>query len=266
MADLQNLQGKIISACAALPKALLILDTLHPLFGTKMIPNPAAWLSSLISPNTHLLAVYHSSQPLSSSVSFETSYQPHPLTLLRYLATTILKTHSLSHMIDAKAARDRSRAAPVHGLEEDEEGTIQGLGANDPRGVVVECEMRRKSGRAVELWFVLDPIMGNKESKHKVAAMENRKKDPFAGITLLDEHPLYRKTFAKEDVSEPKGDESEHGEVTFNLGLTERQRKEREGVVLPYFDAQRPDGGGEGGRILYDMGSEDDFDDEEDEI
>jgi elongator complex protein 5 len=40
--------------------------------------------------------------------------------------------------------------------------------------------------------------------------------------------------------------------------------RDREGVVLPYFDAQK--GGGEGGRILYDMGEEDDFDEEEDEI
>ena len=38
-------------------------------------------------------------------------------------------------------------------------------------------------------------------------------------------------------------------------------------MVLPYFDAQKGgDGPGEGGRILYDMGSEDDFDEEEDEI
>jgi elongator complex protein 5 len=60
-------------------------------------------------------------------------------------------------------------------------------------------------------------------------------------------------------------------ETTFNLGLTEKQRRDREGVVLPYFDAQREGGAagpGEGGRILYDMGAEDreDFDDEEDEI
>jgi elongator complex protein 5 len=51
--------------------------------------------------------------------------------------------------------------------------------------------------------------------------------------------------------------------------LTEKQRRDREGVVLPYFDAQKDGGGpGEGGRILYDMGEEDreDFDDEEDEI
>jgi elongator complex protein 5 len=53
---------------------------------------------------------------------------------------------------------------------------------------------------------------------------------------------------------------------TFSLTLTERQRMEREGVVLPYFDAQMAGTTGEGGRILYDMGIEDDFDDEEDDI
>jgi elongator complex protein 5 len=49
--------------------------------------------------------------------------------------------------------------------------------------------------------------------------------------------------------------------------LTEKQRKDRDGVVLPYFDAQKGEGG-EGGRILYEMGAEDreDFDDEENEI
>lgn len=65
------------------------------------------------------------------------------------------------------------------------------------------------------------------------------------------------------------GDEDAEGmESTFSLGLTEKQRRDREGVVLPYFDAQKGEGPGEGGRILYEMGDEDreDFDDEEDEI
>lgn len=78
---------------------------------------------------------------------------------------------------------------------------------------------------------------------------------------LLDDHPLYR---PPEDSSPaPAGEEPES---TFELRLSDRQRREREGVVLPYFDAQHGDGPGEGGRILYDMGEEDDFDEEEDEI
>lgn len=77
---------------------------------------------------------------------------------------------------------------------------------------------------------------------------------------LLDDHPLYRRE------EEPSEAENQEPDSTFDLGLTERQRREREGVVLPYFDAQKGGGPGEGGRILYDMGEEDDFDEEEDEI
>lgn len=77
---------------------------------------------------------------------------------------------------------------------------------------------------------------------------------------LLDDHPLYRRE------EEPDETENQEPDSTFDLGLTERQRREREGVVLPYFDAQKGGGPGEGGRILYDMGEEDDFDEEEDEI
>lgn len=78
-------------------------------------------------------------------------------------------------------------------------------------------------------------------------------------VTLLEDHPQYRSPEQETDA----GAEGEAG-GTFELGLTDKQRRDREGVVLPYFDAQK--GGGEGGRILYDMGSEDDFDEEEDEI
>ncbi len=58
--------------------------------------------------------------------------------------------------------------------------------------------------------------------------------------------------------------DGEEMETTFSLGLTEKQRKDRDGIVLPYFDAQTEIGAGEGGRILYELGREDDFDDEED--
>lgn len=100
-----------------------------------------------------------------------------------------------------------------------------------------------------------------------VGSSKIKEKGPFPGITLLDEHSLYR---ARQDVKPARDglaeEESEHGEVSFHLGLTEKQRRDREGIVLPYHDAQNGEGVGDGGRILYDMGSEDDFDDEEDEI
>lgn len=78
---------------------------------------------------------------------------------------------------------------------------------------------------------------------------------------LLEDHP---------DYPQPKDEGMVEGQVqpdsTFNLVLTEKQKRDREAVVLPYFDAQRDGGVGAGGRILYDMGAEDDFDEEDDEI
>jgi elongator complex protein 5 len=211
-----------------------------------------------MSPTTSILAVYHTEIPIPTS----DPYAPKPLTLLKYLATTILTTHSLHHMLAQKAARDRAEPEPLFGLSgEDIEGVLRGIGSNDTRGVVVEMEYRRKSGRGVGEWFFL-PSPTPSSMKSAVSLKERRTatlpgKDA-SGIILLEDHALYARPV--EEVT-PEGVES-----TFSLGLTEKQRKDREGVVLPYFDAQSGEGSGEGGRILYDMGVEDDFDEEEDEI
>lgn len=85
-------------------------------------------------------------------------------------------------------------------------------------------------------------------------------------VMLLEDYPPYRALTRSETGGEEGGKGGGGDGTTFELGLTERQRRDRENVVLPYYDAQRGDGVGEGGRILYDMGSEDDFDEEEDEI
>jgi len=129
---------------------------------------------------------------------------------------------------------------------------VQGLGANGKDGVVLEMEHRRKSGRGVREWYFLPP-------PQSATAQNPAAKVVRETVALLEDHPQYR-------TPEPETAPGAEGEAegTFELGLTEKQRRDREGVVLPYFDAQK--GGGEGGRILYDMGSEDDFDEEEDEI
>lgn len=138
------------------------------------------------------------------------------------------------------------------------------------REVVVEMEMRRKSGRGVKEVFVLTPGASAPPVPATSATLPAAKALAGVGsISLLDDNPLY----ASSPVvlgHEPEAAEEEV-QTTFNLGLTEKQRRDREGVVLPYFDAQKEGGAlgpGEGGRILYEMGAEDkeDFDDEEDEI
>jgi elongator complex protein 5 len=222
--------------------------------------NLPAYLSSLLVPpkerpqaQISLVAVHHVdvTQPSPSS-----PYSPTPLALVSCLATTIITVHSLAQVLADKAARERSLLAPFHGLNEEVEGVVVGLTPKsqrlkrEERGVVIELEHRRKSGRGVYETYFLPT--SNRALPTNMHAFKE-------AIVLLDDHPLYRR-----QSSDRPADDQLAG-LTFELGLTDRQKQEREDVVLPYFDAQHA-GGGEGGRILYNMGVEDDFDEEEDEI
>jgi elongator complex protein 5 len=137
---------------------------------------------------------------------------------------------------------------PIWGLDEGVEGVLVGLGSNAE--MVVEMEYRRKSGRAVVEWFVIGGGQGK------------------GGVILLEDHPLWR---VSEGVRKGEAGELEENNgidgITFELGITERQRRVREEVQLPYMDAQREGGIGGGGAILFTPEKEaDDFDEEEDEI
>jgi elongator complex protein 5 len=220
--------------------------------------NLTSYLSSLLLPpqqaqasQISLVTVYHTDVPVSTSAS---PYTPTPLSLLSYLATTIVTVHSLSILLEEKAAQDRSLPGPLFGISQEIEGIVIGLkptGKTKPseRGIVLEMEHRRKSGRGVLEWYFLP--------SSPTRAIQTFRET----VILLDDHPLFR-----QETELPQTTDADLAGMTFSLGLTERQRQEREGVVLPYMDAQKSGAPNEGGRILYDMGVEDDFDDEEDEI
>jgi elongator complex protein 5 len=240
--------------------SLIIIDNLHPLLTNPSFSAPF-FLASLTTPTTSLLLVCHTDIPLPFSPSSLSA--PHPLSLLRYLATTLLQLHSLHHILAQKAAQERSHAEPVFGLQEETEGVMVGLGANDERGVVIEMEFRRRSGSGVREWFFLpSATLSSPPSTSSTSGPRKPTPSGREAIILLEDHPLYSRRI---EVSTKHAGEDD-AETTFNLGLTEKQRRDREGVILPYFDAQKDGGLGEGGRILYDMGVEDDFDEEEDEI
>ena len=175
-------------------------------------------------------------------------YQPIPLTILTYLSTTILTASSFAEALAKKKASDRSLPLPIFGIEEERHGVTTPLYPHDSTdGLVLYMEHRRKSGRIGTTARFYIPVSSPSSSS-------------IAGKPInLASHPLFRPSM--EDKSQIV--ESEGG--TFKLELTERQRQARDGVTLPYFDAQKGEAG-EGGRILYDMGVEDDFDEEEDEI
>lgn len=197
-----------------------------------------------------IVGVYHTDVPVILPKSFN-EYEPHPFTLLCHLATAVLTLSNLRQEIERQKARNRSVVEPEWGLKERREGILIGLAekghSEDRAGVVINMELRRRSGRAVDEKFILMPASVTKSRLGK--------------LCLLTDHSMFKKPGAEQ------GDGGEEQpQSTFNLGLTEKQRKDREGIVLPYFDAQTDIGAGEGGRILYEMGREDDFDDEEDEI
>ncbi|OIW29588.1 hypothetical protein CONLIGDRAFT_631672 [Coniochaeta ligniaria NRRL 30616] len=230
-------------------KVLLIIDSLNPL-ASSTPQLLSAFLLGIVGPGVSLVAVYHTDVPLVLPKTVN-EYEPHPLTILTHLATAMFRVSSLYQAVEKKRAQNRSLPEPEFGLGEGREGVLIGLRRDVP-GIVVEMEMRRRSGRSVSEKFVFVP------------SLPGATLGP-GGISLLSDHPL----FAAPGDAEAKLTESEEIELmdaTFSLGLTEKQRRDREGVVLPYFDAQTDVGSGEGGRILYELGREDDFDDEEDEI
>lgn len=161
-----------------------------------------------------------------------------------------------------KQAHERSLGAPHFGVEEErKDGVLIGLKkatsqaiATADRGTVLEVEHKRKSGRGVREWYFLPAQLPNAVRSNSAAMFREH-------VTLLDDHPLFRTPMDESD----ELSEQDLAGLTFELGLTNRQKTDREGVVLPYFDAQKAEPQG-GGRILYDMGVEDDFDEEEDEI
>jgi len=157
--------------------------------------------------------------------------------------------------------RDGILASHSHSLSSSEKGS----------GVVVEMEIRRKSGRGItEIFVLISPAsLATRTSIDPTNA--NSAKIQLSTLVLLDEHPGYRTMLPAPQAL--GGGEGGEVESTFNLNLSEKQRRDRDEVVLPYFDAQKEGGlgeggAGEGGRILYEMGREDwgDFDEEEDEV
>ncbi|KAJ5504885.1 Histone acetylation protein 2 [Penicillium fimorum] len=242
-------------------RRLILIDSINPLLSSKRVDpgfHLASFLGSFITPSSprakvdaSLVVTYHQDVP---ELPQQNPYTPSPISVLTYLATSIITLHSFSHVLAQKAARDRSLAPPVFGLEEEQEGVLLGrldrlAGTGKAEGIVIELEHRRKSGRGVLEWYLLPPA-----SQYSPQHLKEI-------VTLLDDSVLYNPPMERDP-----GAGDEEPTSTFELGLTDRQRREREGVVLPYFDAQHGDGPGEGGRILYDMGEEDDFDEEEDEI
>ncbi len=250
----------------------------------------AAFVSSLVSPTTSVVGLYHGDEDGPAAAAADAAAatnpllrgKPRPLTVLTHLATAVLHVQPLHEEVVRKRARDRAEEPPQFGWWTPWLGSGLGSGglgstALDRHSLLVDMELRRRSGRAVVERYVV--VLG---SERKTAAGGKEQKGsekqlplpwepgatPCTDITVMADHPLFAPaTVAGAGTDSDADDADGLAATTFNLGLTEKQRRDRDGIVLPYFDAQTDIGeGAGGGRILYDMGREDDFDDEEDEI
>lgn len=241
----------------AAKESLVIIDSLSDMLGVKGIDMSA--LFNLVAGKfaSTLVGVYH--QDMLPAQDAHNPYAPQPLELLKYLATSIVVCKSFAHVLAAKAARERSLAEPIYGLLQGAEGVVECLDADDHRGIVLEAEFRRKSGRPENEVYFLRTARPSDYNAPTLGLAYGILKQEF--VVLLEMVPAYTNTAVTAWV----GAAADEIESTFNLGITDKQKQAREGVVLPYFDAQKGEGG-EGGRILYEMGEEDDFDEEEDEI
>ncbi|KAF3926025.1 hypothetical protein ABW20_dc0108317 [Dactylellina cionopaga] len=270
---LDSLQKEIIAATSSGKQtdgakdvqSMVIIDSTNHLVSissegsSKNNTNLSFFLSSLLSPTVILLATYHTDIPRISPNPAANAYSPDPIELLKYLCTTLISVYSPSHIFSQKRALDKSLPVPTFGLDEGIEGSIMSLGSNTgwcdtcnakekSAALIYELEHRRMSGRAMREWFFL-MCHASKKTKEK--------------LILLEDHPAYNPSLELPENTDDGGLEDK--DLTFSLGLTAKQKVDRDGVVLPYFDAQSEEGG-TGGRILYVPGREDDWDDEEDEI
>jgi elongator complex protein 5 len=240
-------------------ESLVIVDSLYDLINDKEVNMGKLFDLVAMKFASNLVGVYH--QDILPPQDAHLSYAPAPLELIKYMATSVIVCKSLAHVLAVKAAKERSLPEPTHGLLQGAEGIVQCLDANDHRGIVLEAEFRRKSGRSEGETYFLRP---GRPSDYNPPTYDSvtptgQLKEEF--VELLINVPAY----ASQEIMNYIHTAADDIESTFNLGLTDKQKQAREGVVLPYFDAQKGEGG-EGGRILYDMGVEDDFDEEEDEI
>lgn len=240
-------------------ESLVIVDSMHDAIATKNIDTTALFDLVVVKFASTLVGVYHTDMVHHPSSSDIDVYAPQPLDVLKFMATSIVTCRSLAHVLAAKVARERSLPEPTYGMFAGAEGIVQCLNANDTRGIVLETEFRRRSGRAETYIYFLRPALNIDYHQPLPHQIFGTLKQEF--VILMDQHPAY----ANKELIGLVAASADGIDASFNLSLTQKQKAAREEVVLPYTDAQKQEGG-EGGRILYEMGEEDDFDEEEDEI
>lgn len=188
------------------------------------------FLISLLTPNATLVGIYNTSLvhngDYARGKAVSSSY-PNPLTLLSFFSTSKIK------LVPAQKLSPQE----LEQQENELDLLIPPLACN--KAVFnAELEHRRKSGRAMRASYKIDA------GKHSIEYFVE--KDAEAQDAPIEDPSALQ------------------GLATFNLSMTEEQKRAKEGVPLPFLQAQEVgNGGGSGGAIIYQFEKDDDYDEED---
>lgn len=148
-----------------------------------------------------------------------------------------MKVSSFDHYALRSNAKSKALPDPIE-RDYSKYGVVSILGCNSSQKIVIELELRKKSGQTVSEKYSIETFSG------QIEVLGAKSEDEYQDTVGLD--------FG----------------TTFNLGVTPRQKESKEIVVLPHFSAQklfRVDATEKtNANIEYTLEIEDDFDDEED--
>lgn len=192
------------------------------------------FLSSLIGlapGRVSLCAIYHTDIPLLNYPS----HLPSPETLLGFLATTIIRVSSLTHVRLRREAERRARTSPVDLDLEGRDIFVPKVGVNDD-ALFLDLEHRRKSGRGVMESSVFDSTgrLGQDSGGGGLGGVATLL--ATADVLGLDDP-------APDPADKADGGDRipEEGELGFKIALSEKQKADRDTVVLPHY-VQQEDG------------------------
>ncbi|KAH3899304.1 related to Elongator complex protein 5 [Saccharomycodes ludwigii] len=219
-------------------RILLIVDSINYINNTEI----TEFIQAIFSPHTTLCVVYHkdidenenhTNNPLYHQKHMQ-SYYPNTLKLLKYIATNIFET--FPNLDTNKYVADEEELEACLN-----DKFIVPRGLNNYQSYNLTLTNKRKSGRSLIFEFVIDSkthsyinysdyVRDRKQDRATISDTSMNNQDMFNGLT------------------------------TFNLNISDKQKRAKEQVELPYLEAQNFNSGG---AIVYEFEKDDDYDEED---
>ena len=197
-----------------------------------LLINMLSYREGELIPNRTILAVYHK-----DNVDFEQFQSKNnfsQMTTLYPSAAQILKTEANVILDINPIIKDNKYVYDEEELDNSLNKFHIPRGFNNTKRYHVDFTNKRKSGRISTFKFIVNSIDHEYVDDTKLLKVDN--------------------PFGNNDISEFEG------MTTFNLQMTDKQRKAKESVELPFMEAQQFSSGG---AIVYEFEKDDDYDEED---